>query len=84
VPDDVSIIGFDDIQSANYCIPRLTTVRQPMQAMGELAATTLLKKMARERQPEMLGVDPELIVRESTGPAPAERAHAPVKRRRSS
>jgi len=71
VPHDVSVIGFDDIQSANYYVPSLTTIRQPLQAMGELAATTLLKKIARERQPDTLRVEPELIVRESTGPAPA-------------
>ena len=71
VPHDVSVMGFDDIQSANYYVPSITTIRQPLQVMGELAATTLLKKLARERQPETLRVEPELIVRESTGPVPA-------------
>jgi DNA-binding LacI/PurR family transcriptional regulator len=54
--------------------------------MGELAATTLLKKMAHERQPETLHVDPEFIARESTGPAPvapaAERTPGDRKRKR--
>lgn len=68
VPEDVSVVGFDDIQSANYHVPSLTTIRQPLQLMGELAATTLLKKIAREPQPDTLPVQPELIVRESTGP----------------
>ena len=68
VPSDVSVIGFDDIQSANYHVPSLTTIRQPLQSMGELAANTLLKKMAHEQQPEIMRVEPELIVRESTGP----------------
>jgi LacI family transcriptional regulator len=71
VPHDVSVVGFDDIQSATYHVPSITTVRQPLNAMGELAATTLLKKMAHERQPDTLHVDPELMVRESTGPAPS-------------
>src|SRR5215469_5559959 len=85
VPHDVSVIGFDNIQSANYYVPSLTTIRQPLQAMGELAATTLLKKIARERQPEILRVDPELIVRESTGPAPASASDpAPRTRKRKS
>jgi LacI family transcriptional regulator len=82
VPQDVSVIGFDDIQSANYYVPSLTTIRQPLQAMGELAATTLLKKIARERQPETLRVDPELIVRESTGPAPASTSEPPARPRK--
>ncbi|HEV2577005.1 MAG TPA: LacI family DNA-binding transcriptional regulator [Acidobacteriaceae bacterium] len=68
VPEDVSVVGFDDIQSANYHVPSLTTIRQPLQSMGELAATTLLKKIAREEQPDILPVQPELIVRESTAP----------------
>jgi DNA-binding LacI/PurR family transcriptional regulator len=84
VPHDVSVIGFDDIQSANYYVPSLTTIRQPLQSMGELAATTLLKKLARERQPEILRVDPELIVRESTGPAPASTSVSPTPRKRKS
>jgi DNA-binding LacI/PurR family transcriptional regulator len=82
VPHDVSVIGFDDIQTANYYVPSLTTIRQPLQAMGELAATTLLKKIAHERQPETLRVDPELIVRESTGPAPASASEPPRLRKR--
>jgi DNA-binding LacI/PurR family transcriptional regulator len=84
VPHDVSVIGFDDIQSANYYVPSLTTIRQPLQSMGELAATTLLKKLARERQPETIRVDPELIVRESTGPAPASTAESAPSRKRKS
>jgi LacI family transcriptional regulator len=82
VPEDVSVVGFDDIQSASYHVPSLTTVRQPLHAMGELAATTLLKKMAHERQPDTLHVDPELMVRESTGPAPAAAATEQKRRRK--
>jgi LacI family transcriptional regulator len=84
VPHDVSVIGFDDIQSANYYVPSLTTIRQPLQAMGELAATTLLKKLARERQPDTLRMEPELIVRESTGPAPASTPEPARSRKRKS
>jgi LacI family transcriptional regulator len=68
VPGDVSVFGFDDIQSASYCVPSLTTIRQPLVQMGSLAANLLLKKMANHRQPEMVKVDPELVIRESTGP----------------
>jgi LacI family transcriptional regulator len=82
VPHDVSVIGFDDIVSANFYVPSLTTIRQPLHAMGELAAITLLKKIARERQPETLRVEPELIVRESTGPAPVSSTPAPARPRK--
>jgi DNA-binding LacI/PurR family transcriptional regulator len=66
VPDDVSVMGFDDIQAASYSVPSLTTIRQPLQHMGALAAELLLKKLANKRQPEMVKVDPELMEREST------------------
>jgi DNA-binding LacI/PurR family transcriptional regulator len=66
VPNDVSIIGFDDIQSASFHVPRLTTIRQPLQLMGSTAAKALLRKLAGEAVPGILRIEPELIVREST------------------
>ena len=69
VPGDVSVLGFDDIQSASYSVPSLTTIRQPLLDMGSLAANVLLNKMKGKRYAETLKVDPELMVRESTGPA---------------
>jgi LacI family transcriptional regulator len=67
VPEDVSVVGFDDIQAAAFMNPQLTTVRQPLQDMGELAAETLLARIASpEEQSEPILVQPELIVREST------------------
>ena len=66
VPTDVSILGFDDIQAASYIVPSLTTIRQPLQQMGALAASSLLKKLAHEKLPDIIKVDPELVVREST------------------
>jgi LacI family transcriptional regulator len=68
VPEDVSILGFDDIQSAAYQVPSLSTIRQPLQKMGSTAAQLLLKKLAGESTPDLIRVDPELIVRESTSP----------------
>ena len=64
--NDVSVLGFDDIQAASYIVPSLTTIRQPLQHMGALAASSLLKKLAHEKIPDTIKVDPELIVREST------------------
>lgn len=76
VPHDISVVGFDDIQSAAYQNPGLTTVRQPLRSMGLLAAETILKKIALLPSAEMattVYVDPELVIRESTGPAPSSR-----------
>ena len=72
VPEDVSVVGFDDIQSAAFQNPSLTTVRQPLQQMGVLAAETVLKRInapARAPYPRAIIVEPELIVRESTARA---------------
>jgi len=71
-PEDVSVIGFDDIATAAYTTPRLTTVRQPLRRMGEMAVQTLLKRIEapQEAYPEFILFEPELMVRESTGAAP--------------
>jgi len=72
VPEDVSVVGFDDIQSAAFQNPGLTTVRQPLRQMGVIAAETLLKRInapAKAPYPKMITVEPELIVRESTAKA---------------
>jgi DNA-binding LacI/PurR family transcriptional regulator len=75
VPQDVSVVGFDDVQAAAYMIPRLTTVRQPLRRMGEAAATSLLDRIANANiRPRDILVEPELIVRESTGPPPGNSA----------
>ena len=67
VPTDVSILGFDDIQSAAYWqVPSLSTIRQPLQKMGSVAAAALLRKIAGEAAPAIIRVKPELVVREST------------------
>ena len=72
VPGDVSVVGFDDIQSAAYSTPSLTTVRQPLTEMGKRGAQVLLERIAnREKEfPAEIVMEPELVVRESTGPAP--------------
>ena len=71
VPGDVSVVGFDDILSAAYAMPSLTTVRQPLMAMGRRGAQVLLERIRnREKQfPVDIMMEPELVVRESTGPA---------------
>jgi DNA-binding LacI/PurR family transcriptional regulator len=69
VPQDVSVVGFDDVQSAAFQNPALTTVRQPLRAMGMLAAQTVLEQIglgAGGNHVQEIVVDPELVVREST------------------
>ncbi len=51
IPEDVSVIGFDDIELAAYVKPALTTIRQPLQKIGKIAAETLLKMMGGEQIP---------------------------------
>jgi DNA-binding LacI/PurR family transcriptional regulator len=71
VPQDVSVMGFDDIPVAAFNTPTLTTVRQPLARMGQVAAQTLLERIAgRDDYPSEIAIEPELVVRESTAKAP--------------
>ena len=67
VPEDISVVGFDDVQSAAFQNPALTTIRQPLLDMGVLAARSLLAQIGGQKLPRQIVVDPELIVRGSTG-----------------
>jgi len=70
VPGDISVLGFDDIPAAAFHYPSLTTVRQPLHRMGEIAAETLVQRIeGRKDYPQEIAVAPELIIRESTGKA---------------
>jgi len=71
VPGDVSVVGFDDIVSAEFSLPSLTTIRQPLEAMGRKAAQILLDRIDKpdEQYPSEVLIQPKLIVRESTGAA---------------
>jgi LacI family transcriptional regulator len=69
VPGEISVVGFDDIQSAAFQNPALTTVRQPLRKMGLVAAEMVLRRIARpglDSYPARVMVEPELVVREST------------------
>lgn len=67
VPEDVSVVGFDDIRDAAYHNPSLTTVRQPLREMGEIAARALLDRIEGGKESGgQISVEPELVVREST------------------
>jgi LacI family transcriptional regulator len=66
VPRDVSVVGFDDIEAANYHFPPLTTVRQPLTEIGQIAAQTLMQSIEGKPGPEEIAVKPQLMVRSST------------------
>jgi DNA-binding LacI/PurR family transcriptional regulator len=70
VPEDVSVVGFDDIRIAVHNNPSLTTVRQPLPKMGEIAARTLLNRIEEHEDwvPEIV-IEPEFVVRHSTARA---------------
>jgi LacI family transcriptional regulator len=70
IPEDVSVIGFDDISAASFNNPRLTTIRQPLSNMGRIAAQSVLNRIHQSEQfRKEVTVEPELVVRESTAGA---------------
>ena len=68
VPGDISVIGFDDLPMVEYAEPALTTVRQPMFAMGRMAMETMLDLLSGSESAHNVRVRGELIVRASTAP----------------
>jgi DNA-binding LacI/PurR family transcriptional regulator len=71
IPEDISIVGFDDLYISQYMNPPLTTVRQPMRLMGRMAMETLLQIFAGAESGHDIKVPGELIVRHTTA-APKE------------
>ena len=69
VPEDLSVVGFDDVEHATIVTPTLTTVRQPLAEMGRTAVSLLVRLLERQRF-ETLHVElgTRLVVRESTAP----------------
>src|SRR5215216_1764766 len=68
VPEDISVVGFDDLFISSYCSPPLTTVSQPMRQMGCKAMEILLMLFSGSNSKTSVKVQGELIVRESTAP----------------
>ncbi|MBS1841992.1 MAG: LacI family DNA-binding transcriptional regulator [Acidobacteria bacterium] len=69
VPQDISVVGFDDIPGAAYANPGLSTVRQPLIRMGQIAAETVVNQIEGQGEyvPE-IAIEPEFVRRASTGP----------------
>jgi DNA-binding LacI/PurR family transcriptional regulator len=83
VPEDVSVVGFDDVPMATMFKPELTTVCQPLRRMGNLAAKTIIERIEKAADyPPGIVVEPDLKVRRSSGRARTEIAHAASKRPR--
>jgi LacI family transcriptional regulator len=65
VPEEISLVGFDDLPNSVYTLPPLTTIRQPVYEIGKLAAQAMLQliegKPCEQRAPDL-----ELVIREST------------------
>ncbi|GIF84797.1 LacI family DNA-binding transcriptional regulator [Catellatospora bangladeshensis] len=69
VPDDVSVVGFDDLPEVRWSSPPLTTIRQPLAEMGMVAARTVLRLAQREKiESPRIELATELVVRDSTAP----------------
>jgi DNA-binding LacI/PurR family transcriptional regulator len=66
VPDDVSVVGFDDLSDARHFLPPLTTVRQDFAALGKLALQQIIAAIEGDIEPSHDMIQPNLIVREST------------------
>lgn len=66
VPDDISVVGFDDTPMASRVWPPMTTVRLPIRDMGAAAAKLLLQAEGEDRPGERIAFSPEIVVRDST------------------
>jgi len=71
IPEEISVVGFDDIQAATIVQPALTTVRQPLIRMGMLAASEILASIEDAKlEPRRISIEPELVIRQSTAACP--------------
>ena len=72
VPDELSVIGFDDVEAAEIVTPQLTTIRQPLEELGRMAVS-LLERLLEGQRIEALHVElrTQLVVRQTTAPPPA-------------
>ncbi len=70
VPEDVAVVGFDDIETARFCVPALTTVRQPLHEQGRRGAEILLARMAGLECDDSVLLHTQLVMRRSCGCGP--------------
>lgn len=67
VPEDMALIGCDDIDACSYTDPTLTTVRQDKEKIGRLAAMMLYDLINKQMEPGVIMIEPEIVVRQSCG-----------------
>lgn len=72
VPEDISVTGFDDIKLSEFCYPALTTVHIPRERIGRTVFEGLLLDEETQQRAREIIIDPELVVRDSTGVAPPD------------
>lgn len=76
VPQDLSVIGFDNLDVAEQLVPQLTTVAQPFLQVGQTAAELLLRRISGETTQQQITLSPQLIVRGSTVAIARQPEHA--------
>jgi LacI family transcriptional regulator len=73
IPEEISVVGFDDIPAATIVHPSLTTVHQPLSQMGRLAATEILARIENtDLEPRRILLEPELVIRQSSAVCPQD------------
>jgi len=71
VPQDVSVVGFDDVPEAKFYLPALTTVRQDFEQIGRVAVESLIRQIEGAPAERVAPLEARLMVRDSTAPPPA-------------
>ena len=71
VPQDVSVTGFDNVKLSEFCYPALTTVHIPRERIGHIIVDALIPQPGVTAAEHEIVIDPEFMVRDSTGPVPA-------------
>jgi len=72
VPDDIALVGFDDLDVATQTVPKLTTIRQPVQQKGSVAASLLIDMVdGQANGPQRVLLPTELVIRQSCGAIPS-------------
>ena len=72
IPQDISIVGYDNVALAQYLSPPLTTINQPKEELGRLAVTRLLARINGVTvDNHLITVDPDLVIRQSCAPFPS-------------
>jgi DNA-binding LacI/PurR family transcriptional regulator len=70
VPQDMSVTGFDNVNLSEFCFPPLTTVHIPRERIGHIICDCLIPKDGKTVLDQEIVIDPDFILRDSTGPAP--------------